>query len=313
MYRLLDLDQGREILPEIYLEYTTTAGRPAAHRVVDYIRADNTGFEETLELMVSGKAKVLHIKAAVIANNEGNATRVLGIDMDISATRAAEEKIRSMEAEQRLEIFKVSLSTLEEERHRISESLHNGIGQILYGIKLSLARLNPNTEATNFEQAKNYTGKLLTEAIIETRRISHELMPTTLEEFGLKSAIDDVCKQLSTGVTLSCQITGLNRRLEKYLELAVYRTSQELMTNVIKHAKATATELIINVTLQDINITVSDNGQGIQASKKNQPGIGLASIKSKIGLLNGKVTIRSAPGKGTTVNVLIPIVSQVNT
>jgi PAS domain S-box-containing protein len=312
MYRLFDLELGQEIRPEIYLEYATEKGRAAAQKVISHILNGDSDFEETLEISVSGKLKLLHLKATVVRNDEGHAERVLGVDVDTTAIYAAEQKIRKMEAEQQLEIFRVSLSTLEEERHRISESLHNGIGQILYGIKLNLNGLQQDIPLADFKKNTIYIGKLLTDAIKETRRISHELMPTTLEQFGLKSAILDICSQLSDSTKFKCTITGLISGMEKYLELAVYRTTQELMTNVVKHAKATECRVNVNIGHQRIRIQISDNGQGMEATNGSRSGIGLASIRSKIRLLNGDVLIKSVPDRGTDIEVIIPQVQKIN-
>jgi signal transduction histidine kinase len=289
MYRLFEIDRDTPISPEIYLKYTTEAGRSAAERVVKHIHAGDTNFEETLEIKVSGKTKIIHLKATVVSNNQGRPVKVLGVDMDVTALRVAEERIRKMEAEQQLEIFRVSLSTLEEERRRIAESLHNGIGQLLYGVKISLSGLIPDMPASEFRETKSYTSAILSDAIKETRRVSHELMPTTLEEFGLASAIEDICHQLRDGVKFKCTVEGLKGRLEKYLELAIYRTTQELMINVVKHARATKATVNLTVISGQITIRVSDNGQG------------------KIKLLNGKVNIQSGAGGGTTVEVIIPM------
>lgn len=306
MYRLFDLEKGKEVSPEIYLQHVTEGGRPGAERLIRHIRNGDSDFEETLELSISGKIRVLHLKATVVRNIEGHAERVLGVDLDITAMRQAEEKIKKMEQEQQLEIFRTSLATLEEERYRISESLHNGIGQILYGIKINMAGFRHDMSLDDLNENKSYVSQLLTDAIVETRRISHELMPTTLEQFGLKSAIDDICHQLSGEVVFTCNITGLHRRMEKYLKLAVYRTTQELMTNVVKHAKATVCHVKIRIGQRDIVVNVHDNGQGIEENKMRRSGIGLASIRSKIKLLNGKVDIDSQPGKGTRIDVTIP-------
>lgn len=235
---------------------------------------------------------------------------VVATNMDISDRKQAEEKLRILEAEQQREIFRVSLSALEEERRRISESLHNGLGQLLYGIKISLAHLSEEqaiADPAAYKINKKYTDDLLTKAIRESRRISHELMPSMLEDFGLVAAIEDICKQFSDDVRFACFFKGLNKRLDKYMELAIYRIVQELMTNVIKHAKATnaSTEVIRDGSR--VLVKVKDNGIGYKASDKSNTGIGLASIRSKARLLNGHVTIESSAGKGTMITVEIPL------
>ncbi|MCJ8210973.1 PAS domain-containing protein [Mucilaginibacter sp. RS28] len=234
---------------------------------------------------------------------------VVATNLDISAGKLAEEKVRQLESEQQLEIFRATLTTQEEERGRISESLHNGLGQLLYGIKLSLdnvAEEEATTDPEKFRGDLKYTQSLLSDAISETRRISHELMPAILEEFGLKAALKDVCDQLQKAVKISLSLKGFNNRLDKYLELAIFRTVQELLINVVKHAEAAEARAELTAANKGINIRVSDNGKGIQADKKGRPGIGLASIRNKVKLLNGNVKVLSGPAKGTTIEVEIP-------
>jgi len=231
---------------------------------------------------------------------------VVAVNLDITRRKQVEELMRKMEAEQQLEIFRVSLSTVEEERHRISESLHNGLGQLLYGIKINLSGLSQNMPQKAFDGLNAYVNQLLTNAIQECRRISHELMPTILEDFGLKAAIGDICNQLQPGIKLNCITKGISIRMDKYLELAVYRTVQELLINVVKHAQASKVVIEVIGGPKQIKIRVTDNGVGIQALHEGRTGIGLASIRSKIKLLNGTVAIRSAIESGTSIEVVIP-------
>ncbi|WP_345100878.1 sensor histidine kinase [Mucilaginibacter panaciglaebae] len=221
-----------------------------------------------------------------------------------------EEKIVKIKARQKQEVIRVLFSALEEERRRVAESLHSSIGQILYSIKLSLANIQPFADVDEFEAAIGYTNKLLTDAIVEVRRISHGLMPTRLEESGLKNAIRDICEQLSDGVSFTFNLTGPTGRLDKYLELAIYRIIQELMTNVVKHANASVATVDISIEQQQITIRVSDNGNGMDPQKAHTPGIGLASIKSKIKLLNGKMNIDPKASVGTKFVIIIPMWSK---
>jgi PAS domain S-box-containing protein len=310
MYRLFNLEKGTAIRPEIYVKYATEDSKDKAIRVASYIENGDVEFEETLTINVGGSLKVLKMKATLIANEHGQTVRVLGVDMDVTATVEAEKRLREMAASQQLEIFRVTLRTQEEERRRISESLHNGLGQILFATRISMNHLSKEkavSDPEKFEKSKDYTEHLLTRAIWESRNISHELMPTTLDTFGLRSAIDDVCKQLSDSIQFKCEYNGVEMRLEKYLELAIYRTVQELMLNVVKHAEATSAEVQVNINSDEIQIRVSDNGRGMKEALYTESGIGLSSISSKIKLLSGTVDIKSVPGNGTDVIVHIPI------
>lgn len=315
MYDLFNLPKETEIKPEIYLQYTTDDCKEKAERIAGYIKRGNTAFEETLTIDVGGATKILKLKATVEKNDAGEPVTVLGVDMDVTASRLAEEKFRQMESEQQVEIFRVTLRTQEEERRRVSESLHNGLGQLLYGIKISMNELTPALASQNnaeYNKAKRYTEDLLTDAIVESRRISHELMPIVLDEFGLTAAVKDVCQQLQDGVKFDCRIELQGVKLDKYFELAVFRTTQELMLNVVKHAEAKQATVEIIVQDGKILVRVEDDGNGIAPAADDVVGIGLASIRNKANLLNGSVNIISRPGKGTIVEVFLTIDTQNN-
>ena len=309
MYRLFNLKKTADISPKTYVQYANSTDKELAEKIATHILKVDSDFEETLTIKLNGSDKVLKLKATVVKNELGQPLRVLGVDVDVTANYLAEKSLRQMEAEQQLKIFRATLRAQEEERRRISENLHNGLGQLMYGIKISLNQLNRSLAVSNpkkYDHAKAYAEKLAGQAIQESRNISHELMPATLEKFGLKSAIDDVCKQLTGGVKFNCNYIGIESRLEKYLELAVFRTIQELLVNVVKHANATTANLSVIVNGNQIQVILVDNGQGMPTTATNNQGIGLSSIRNKIKLLNGSVAIKSTPGKGTEIVVKIP-------
>jgi|GEM_PF-1567755 len=236
---------------------------------------------------------------------------VVATNMDITDQKQAQAKMRELEDAQQLEIFRVTLRIQEEERRRISESLHNGLGQMLYGIKMSLTQLKAAKAAANpiqYEQDREYTSQLLSDAIRDSRRISHELMPQVLDEFGLKAAIEDTCRQMQDGIHFDCRIDLKDVKLDKYMELAVFRTLQELMINVVKHAQASEARVEVDMPDGHVLVRVSDNGRGISEEKAGKDGIGLASIRSKVDLLDGTFEVDSKPGQGTTVSVRLPYI-----
>ncbi|WP_342644639.1 PAS domain S-box protein [Mucilaginibacter sp. CSA2-8R] len=309
MYRLFNLQHETEVTPEIYMQYATPDCQPIAKSIITKLRTGSSDFEETIKIAVNNAIKIIHLKATLVKNESGQSIRLLGVDMDVTAARHTESRLRHMEAEQQQQIFKVTLNTQEEERRRISESLHNGLGQLLYAAKLSMSMVNAEVAAVNPEQfniSHRYTEQLLLDAINESRRISHELMPTVLAEFGLKAAIQDICEQLQDGVRFRCQVLLYNVKLDNYLELAVFRTVQELMINVIKHASATHATVQVKARNGEVSVTVQDNGKGLTVNNQNKPGIGLSSIRSKAELLKGTVEIWSEPGQGTKIEVRFP-------
>jgi signal transduction histidine kinase len=214
---------------------------------------------------------------------------------------------KHLEEWQQQQIFRVILDTQEEERRRIAESLHNSLGQLLYGVKLSLGHMLKADMSEKDRESLRNTDKLLNQAIAESRRISHELMPTILEDFGLKSAVEDICRQLSDGVKIKCVFKGLTQRFDRYIETAVYRIIQELLLNVVKHSGASHALVVIEVEKASVLILVQDNGKGFDLKNRTGDGIGLKTIRNKVNLLNGNINIVSIPGEGTVINIDVPV------
>jgi two-component system CheB/CheR fusion protein len=275
--------------------------------------AITNGIKLELEFLVhdiQGNARWVRAIGNLTYNNDGGAEFLTGIMHDVTTMREADQQLRRLQAQQQQEILQITLNTQEEERRRISESLHNGVGQLLYGTRLAMNYLSVKTaieDPEKFNASKDYAANLLTESIKDIRRISHELMPTVLAEFGLEAAVKDVCEQLQGGIRLKCHVSLAKTKLDDYLELAVFRTVQELMLNIVKHAGATIAEVNVSIEGDEVLIVVSDNGQGMKAGERDKTGVGLSSIHNKVELLKGSIGIQSSEGKGTVIKVLLPI------
>jgi signal transduction histidine kinase len=132
-------------------------------------------------------------------------------------------------------------------------------------------------------------------------------MPSVLEDFGLKAAIADVSQHLEGQVQFSCVFDISEARVNKYVELAIFRIVQELMLNVIKHSNATRAGVKVSIDSEEIFIRVEDNGGGMSNEGISKNGIGLSLIKSRVKMLDGEFIFDSQPGHGTTVIVHIPM------
>lgn len=179
---------------------------------------------------------------------------------------------------------------------------------MLFAVKLSLSHIHvsPGTDCTENEKALQYTTQLLANCIQECRRISHDLTPAILEECGLKKAVEDICRQMTGPVAFKCNIQQFDQRLERFLEVAIFRIIQELMMNIVKHADASRGNITIHEKESAIHIRVRDNGKGFDETKLKNEGIGLRTIRSKVTLLTGSMKISSGAGKGTTIDIRIP-------
>jgi PAS domain S-box-containing protein len=208
------------------------------------------------------------------------------------------------------QLLEMTLNTQEKERARIADDLHNSLGQILFGVGMSLDNIKldkSDYHKENIENIKN-SKKLLYKCINECRRISHDLMPSVLEDFGLQDAIEGICNQLNEKMQLKCKFRGFHNRLPKYLEIAVFRIIQELAMNLVKHAEATKASLSVGINQEDISVIIEDNGKGFpNTSVEEGDGIGIRSIKTKLHLLKGELNIDSTPGAGTIINIRLPL------
>jgi two-component system, chemotaxis family, CheB/CheR fusion protein len=241
----------------------------------------------------------------------------LSIVHDVTERGRLEKERTELKLNQQKEVLNVILETQEQERRRIAEALHNGLGQILYAAKLQLEEAAPekrNGQEKDTEKERETARKnletLLNDAIRETRTISFEMMPVILEDFGLEVALRELCKRLSqSGLSLNCYVSGFKERLTPGLETALYRITQELINNIIKHARAEEGTIHLEHKRNKIKLTVEDNGTGFDEKEvtKLKKGIGLNSIMNRLKLIDGNMAIKSQPNRGTIVTLTIPI------
>ena len=194
----------------------------------------------------------------------------------------------------------------ENERQRISKDLHDGIGQQLSGVKMQLESLDVKEEA--IKRQKQQIADNLVQAAQEVRQISHQLMPRALEEEGLVQALEDLFEKTFNGTSINCSFEHHNtaQRFPKEIELSLYRITQELMNNIIKHANASNILVQLYKIKNKLMMTVEDDGIGFDiASAKD--GHGLLNIKSRIETVHGKVKYESSEKSETVITLSVPI------
>jgi signal transduction histidine kinase len=304
MYRLFGLAPGTPVQPTIYLDYVVAADRPMAERVVQALTTAPAELQETLRLQVGGEERTVRLQTVLMHDEAGQVVRLLGVDLDISQVQRLEADNLRLRLRQQQALIEAVQAAEEEARRRISESLHNGIGQLLYATKLQLDRLPATPESGPSHEAN----RLLSEAIRQTRALSHELTPATLEEFGLEATLQSICRTLN-GPSLHwhCHLVFDSApALPLPLQLAVYRLAQELAQNVVKHAQATEATLEVEVLTAWVVLRVEDNGSGFDPARTSD-GLGLRSLRSRAALLGGSVHLATAPGQGTQCQVRLPL------
>ena len=219
------------------------------------------------------------------------------------------EQVDRLLSQQELKSINAMLEGQENERDRLGRELHDRLGSMLGGIKANMAALEDRVEAMRQDQQYQKVNRLLDQTVSELRQISHDMAAATLNRFGLEKALKDLRDTLHISGRLHVELNtfGLDQRLERSVEIALYRIVQELVSNVLKHANAS--ELVIAVTRAPgrLSVVVSDNGVGFDAAQQND-GMGLSNVRSRAAALAASVQVDSTPGKGTTVSVECPVV-----
>ena len=221
-------------------------------------------------------------------------------------------KIDELETEKQLTATEAILKGEEQERSRLAKDLHDGLGGMLSGIKYALSNMKENLimtpqNANAFEHSIN----MLDNSIGEMRRVAHNLMPESLLKFGLDEALRDFCSEIDRNGRLNVVYQSLgvkDKVIEQSLSVAIYRITQELLNNILKHANAKQAIVQIGATENQLTITVEDDGKGVDTNTmKNSTGIGWNNIQSRVHYHKGSINIQSGPEKGTSVFIEFPI------
>lgn len=214
-------------------------------------------------------------------------------------------------AKQKADIQKAQIQFVldgeEKERTRIAKDLHDGIVQDLTGIKLQL-NAGINDDAFVHKKIVIDAVESLDKASKEVRNISYQMMPATLTQLGLLPALDDLLKRVLTpsNINYDFEQIGIAKRLPDNIEVSIFRITQELLNNVLKHSQANFVSLLITIKEEVVTMIFEDNGKGFDAATIKK-GIGFSSLSSRVELLHGDIKYEKADGVGTMAIIKIPI------
>jgi signal transduction histidine kinase len=219
-----------------------------------------------------------------------------------------DRRIGELEIEKQLAATEAVLKGQDTERIRVARDLHDGLGGMLSGIKLSFMNLK-ETIAKNPEELQQFDRSLdmLDGSIIELRQVAYNLMPETLLKFGLDTALRDYCDTITN--TGALQVSYQSIALEKLIAdqtvlIMIYRIVQELINNIIKHAAAANIYVQLALHENHLTISVEDDGIGFDVQTiQYSTGIGWSNIRNRVEFLKGTLDVRSENNKGTTTNI----------
>ncbi|MBS2099283.1 tetratricopeptide repeat-containing sensor histidine kinase [Carboxylicivirga linearis] len=220
------------------------------------------------------------------------------------------ETIANLEKEKELTQLKFVMEGEEKERSRLARELHDGVNGSLGAIKLMASSELKKASDTSDNLIR--INQMLDSVSDEVRDISHNLMPDTLLKLGLDEALLKHINKLSETdkINVDFQSYGRMDDLDVTVKLAIYRITQELLKNIIKHAKASEGLVQVNRHQNELSLIVEDNGKGFdvfdRAQKKNW-GIGLQNIYNRVEILGGIIDIQSSLDAGTSININLPL------
>jgi signal transduction histidine kinase len=207
------------------------------------------------------------------------------------------------------------LSTQEEERKKISRELHDQIAATLTGINLELSALKGQaTGNNNALKAKIASTQRLVQNSVEIiHRFAIELRPASLDDLGLIPALHSFTKNLSkqAGIRIRLTVFAAVEKLDIATRTILYRVTQEALTNVAKHAKASLAEVNIEKLEKTVALTVKDNGKSFNVDRLIYPraskGLGLLGMRERVEMIGGNFRVESTRGQGTTIHAKIPL------
>ena len=208
---------------------------------------------------------------------------------------------------QREKIF-AEITIRENERKRIAGDLHDSLGPLLSAVKLNISSVEIEDAAD--QQILDKTGGYLDEIIGSLRRISHDLLPSTLERRGLLEAVQEFITQVKNKQSVNIQLYVVKEiKVPKEKEIHIFRMIQEIVHNTIKHAEARNLQIGFSEESGHLLCLTKDDGRGFDKEKilSGSSGLGLRSLESRCEILNGVLTLDSMPGGGTNYFIKIPV------
>lgn len=259
---------------------------------------------ETRRRAKDGRILDVLLTVTVLHDEKGTPVELAATERDITEQKHADRELRRLHAS--------VIAAQETERKRMARDLHDGVGQILSGVKFRLEALSGKIVSKGGAAAQILEiGGLMGRAIAEIRLVSKNLMPSELEDLGLAPALRTLCRDFKEngGVPVTLRTGPLPATVTPELALALFRITQEALNNIRKHSGATMVTVDLSRIRSEVVLSVSDNGIGLAVGggrPRAGRGIGLGSMRERAESNGGRIEFDSKTGVGTTLRVHAP-------
>jgi PAS domain S-box-containing protein len=242
-------------------------------------------------------------RGQVLMDESGKPLRMLGVNMDITARKQAEEALSNM--------TRKLVQAQEQERSRIGRELHDDVSQRLAMLSIELGQLrDENNMPVEFRERLQELKQMASDITMGVHSLSHELHSSTMEYLGLVSAMRSWCEEYGTRHKLKIEFESEEvPKLPQETSLCLLRVLQEALHNAAKYSGVSRIEVQLTEKSGEVHLVVHDSGKGfdIEAARQKRS-LGLTSMQERVRLVGGTLVIDSGPQAGTTVHVSVPVV-----
>ena len=250
------------------------------------------------------------IEVSLLRNQEHNAALVIGMMEDITERKNGKLELEKTRSELE-ELAGHLIQAHEEERHRISRELHDDIGQrlALLSVDLDLLSSSMDNMGRDDDGEKLYELKMQVDGLTtDVHQLSHQLHSAKLQSLGLSGALEELCKQVSRQHQIQVQyhVPSQVSYLSPDLSLCIFRVTQEALSNAVRHSKSPTVSVELSSRDSFLRLNVRDFGVGFDSSSSSG-GIGLVSMRERLRLVGGRLSVESTIGAGTLVSALVTL------
>lgn len=294
--------------------------RSEAEAVMQMLRRGGQSSAEHLLRRRDGSTFAAFVSNSVLMDEQGKVQAIIGISTDVTERDRTRQRLEHSEARLRALTGRLEKSR-EEERTRIAREIHDGLGQLLTGLKMDLRWVENWLEKNHDPRLQPFLDRIvggteLTDAVIKAvQAIATDLRPGVLDTLGLTAALAFEARRFQERTGTSCVVEGPPELppLSQDVTTALFRIYQECLTNVARHSGATRVDAILEKGGGEVCLRVADNGCGIaDIEKVAAESLGLVGITERVTLLGGQVLFSSTVGNGMTVKVRIPQLAEVS-
>ncbi len=239
-------------------------------------------------------------------DSEGVLVRILGIAADV--THRHEMEMIRRESAARL------VQWQEQDRARIARELHDDFGQRLaiLSVTLDTLRLQDPAHLSVAKSKLDQAWHMVHELAVDLQRVTYDLHSGKVHHLGLSAALHSLCRDFSEQNPIALTFAGPPGRLplKEQTELILYRISQEALRNIARHSEARSATVTLTDEPEIVRLVIFDDGKGLDPGQaEKSKGLGLISIRERVSMLGGKMEVRSSPGRGMTLEVIVPVES----